>query len=140
AAGYSVGEFSLLRQKLSSMQLGVETTGQYQVLPRSIELTIPVFALVDASKIGKNSRDYSLALNELEHVKSQLLAGYIHLSVDLDVLRQTLIPYAREVGFILLLFLLFFSGLIVGITRFMTSPLIQLARLAKDVSAGKLDK
>src|SRR5690606_41406484 len=64
----------------------------------------------------------------------------LHISVDLGVLRASLLPYARQTGLCLLLLRAVFPALTLVITGFMPSPLAQLAHLAKEVSAGKLDQ
>lgn len=139
-SAFSAADFGVLRQGLGSMEPGIRESGEIPGFPSHMDVTIPVFALVNSSQISPQSRDYSLALNDLGHVSSQVLSGYIHLGIDLDGLRASLIPYAKEVGYFLLLFLLFFTSLTLVITWFMTSPLAQLAEVAREVSAGKLDK
>lgn len=139
-AATTPGDFRLLRQGLGSMEPGLRESGGMAGFASHLDMTIPVFAMVNSSKISRHSRDYSLALNDLGQVNSQVLSGYLHMGIDLDALRHSLIPYAQEIGYFLLLFLLFFTFLTLVITWFMTSPLAQLAEVARDVSAGKLDR
>jgi len=137
---FSPADFRALRQGLGSMESSVQERGGIPGFPSYLDMTIPVFALVNSSKVARQSKNYDLAFNELGQVGSQVLSGYIHLGVDLDELRNSLMPYGKEIGYNLLVFLLFFSTLTLIITWFMTSPLTQLARVASEVSAGKLDR
>ena len=132
---YNPSDFHALRAGLGSMEPGI-----HQQAGDQLDITLPVFALVNPSRPTRTSRDYGGALAAMGEVNSRLLSGYIHLGIDLAALRESLLPYARQTGLYLLLFLAVFTALTLVITWFMTSPLAQLAHLAKEVSAGKLDQ
>lgn len=128
-------DFTTLREGLGSMAVGVKEEG----LDR-LHITLPIFAPANVQQLNRDSRDYSHAFGSLGAASSRLLTGHIQLCVDLVALRHSLMPFATQVGIYLLSFLAVFVILTLLITWMMTSPLTHLARLAKDVSAGKLDQ
>ena len=134
-AGYQPSDFTALREGLGTMAPGAVESG----LER-LDITLPVFAPTNARLLSPDSRDYASVFGGLADASSRLLTGHIHLTVDLAALRGSLLPYATRVGISLLLFLAVFVAVTLMITWFMTSPLAHLALLAKEVSAGKLDR
>ena len=129
---YNPSDFHALRAGLGSMEPGI-----HQQAGDQLDITLPVFALVNPSRTTRTSRDYGGALAAMGEVNSRLLSGYIHLGIDLAALRESLLPYARQTGLYLLLFLAVFTALTLVITWFMTSPLAQLAhQLIRILSFG----
>ncbi len=127
--------FAELRDGLGSMEPSV-----YQADRDRLYITLPVFAQVDPGQLPRGEgRAYGEALQGMVRAPSRVLAGYVHLRVDLRDVRAALLPYARKVAAYLVLLLVAFTALTLVITRVMTAPLAQLAHLAREVSAGRLD-
>jgi diguanylate cyclase (GGDEF)-like protein len=71
---------------------------------------------------------------------AQHVMGYYLVGIDLKMLWGTLIEYGIKVGTVSLTIFLCVLFLVLTITRRITAPLANLAQLADDISAGKLDK
>lgn len=133
ASGFVPGDFSGLRDSLDAMAVGSHGSSD------NLELTFPVFASVDTTRVAPTSRNYQKALEAFRANSSRQLIGHSHIGISLNALRQTMAPMVREVAMYYGAAILALIIVSLLLTRRMTAPLSQLAKVSDDVSAGRLE-
>lgn len=105
-----------------------------------LDMTIPVYADVNTLNSVAAGRSYLDAVIEAPHNQGQLLVGYLQFGVDLKHVEESLLPFVKQLAVKSLAGLFVFVLIIMFVTRRMTAPLSQLAQVAEDISAGRLEK
>lgn len=105
-----------------------------------LDLTVPVYADVNTLNSVAAGRSYFDAVVEAPLNQGQLLVGYLQFGVDLENVKASLLPFAKQLAIKSLAGLAVFVLVIMFITRRMTAPLSQLAQVAQDISAGRLER
>ncbi len=133
--------FDRLREGLDVKTVGYRYRGDALLGDRYLDLTVPVFAAVDTTRTPSGGPpDYDRALALEPEINSRLLVGYLDANLDLSQLWSLLLPYARKTALVLLVAWLCFVVLTMVVTYRMTAPLGKLARLAREISAGEVNK
>ena len=151
-AGSVSPPFKLLRRDLADADTGLIALGpnmepagtglwetwQHRDLP--MYLTVPVFTMVNPARQGLTPADFFLATSVPDGNNSQRVIGYMQLDISRAQLFEMILPRVRKVFFVSL-GLVALTGLVVAVvSRRITRDLSRLARLADDVSSGKVDK
>lgn len=105
-----------------------------------LDLTVPVYADVNTLNAVAAGRPYFDAVVQAPLNQGQLLVGYLQFGVDLQNIRDFLLPFVKDLALKSLAAMSVFVLLIMFVTRRMTVPLSQLAQVAQDISAGRLEK
>jgi len=105
-----------------------------------IDITIPIFSII--SPLNKNIKpsEFIKMLSTPGGSGSLHLQGYVHFGVSADALKEDYLLFSIYVISVLILFVLTATLVTLIITRRMTAPLRNLAKIAEDISFGELNK
>ncbi|MEE4143375.1 MAG: EAL domain-containing protein [Halieaceae bacterium] len=105
-----------------------------------IYLTVPVITAVNPARRGLTPYDFFIAATEGDDNTSQRVIGYMQLEISRAQLLDKIWPTVRRVFFVSF-GLVALCGLVVAlVSRRITRDLSRLARLADDVTSGKVHK
>lgn len=105
-----------------------------------LNLTIPLFSLINPIEENLDRDAYGSRLARARNAGSRHAAGYVLVGISRLQLIESMRGYAQTLAWGSLLFMLFASLISLVSSRRLTAPLTNLAKVAEDVSAGKLDK
>lgn len=100
-------------------------------------LTIPVIAAIDPSVRGQSREDFAAALADPDLVKSSHVIGYVEVGLSNTMIWSLTMPtiiLSAGIGVLIVFTFWFIARLL---TRRITRPLTNLARVADDIAAGK---
>ncbi|MCX2979659.1 EAL domain-containing protein [Halieaceae bacterium IMCC14734] len=138
--GGSVAAFSRVRG-ISNVQDIVEQTLPDELTGKPfLNLSIPVFSYANPMLYGADKDVFVRELAQARNQGAQHVLGYYQLGIDLSSLENELLEYTWRVGLTCLGFSLLACIILVLITRKISAPLSNLAQLASDISAGRLDR
>ncbi len=105
-----------------------------------LEVTIPVYSFVNPQKAGMTRLDFGAALALARNQGARNVMGYYVIGIDTNTLNESLTAFGFKVGITWLALAIFAAWLSLVITSRITAPLANLARLAEDISEGKLNQ
>lgn len=105
-----------------------------------IETVIPVFSSVNTHRTDISRSEFGQLLMQTHKPGATNLLGYYAVGINVDALQNNVAEYAVKVRLIALLIAVIAMLLGIVITRRITAPLGNLAQLAEDISAGKLNQ
>lgn len=105
-----------------------------------LDITLPVFTAINPTEDDLTPLDFGSALVDPEAVQSLHVIGYIHLGASSTIILSSIVPFLLRVILMLAAFVVIASTIGYILARWITAPLSQLAKLAEDVEAGRLDK
>jgi diguanylate cyclase (GGDEF)-like protein len=151
-ASYVLPGFGLLRGQATVTDTArVALTAQQQPYANSfislllgedpfIQLTLPIFSLVNPLEQNLSPADFGLALAQPDGVVSRHVIGYVQLAISQAALLAAGLPLVTAIACACLLLVILSSYLALTITRRITAPLTRLAKMADEVAAGQLNK
>ncbi|HHH76533.1 MAG TPA: diguanylate cyclase, partial [Phycisphaerae bacterium] len=102
-----------------------------------IHLTMPVFSPVNPTQKNLTTLDFVTALSGPGAQNSLVVIGYIHLGIDRKQLLHGIRPAVSRVFYGCLVLILLCAVAVFLMTRRITEPLSQLAKLADQVASGE---
>jgi diguanylate cyclase (GGDEF)-like protein len=105
-----------------------------------LDLTVPVFSFVNPLEADVSRETFGQKLASARNKGAQHVMGYYLVGIDLNRLWGSMMEYGIKISAVSLTVFLCILFLVLTITRRITAPLANLAQLADDISAGKLDK
>ena len=142
--------FELLRSNLGPTESGEITldgmvpaagNGLLQALlrpARNIQLSIPVFSALNPLERDHTIADFGAAMMQPDTVGSLHIVGYLQVAISLRSILVSLVPAVGITMLVSLLLVLLSSYLTLTITRRITAPLSNMARVADEIASGKL--
>lgn len=103
-------------------------------------LSIPLFSFINPLEAEVSRETFGQAIALARNKGARHLAGYYLLGISLEQMQNNLVEYGLKVGAICMAVFLLTVLIVLMITRRITAPLANLAQLADDIAAGKLDK
>ena len=104
-----------------------------------IHLTLPVFSAVNPTEKNILPLDFAAALIKPQSVNSRVVMGYVHVFVSQSRLLDTAISSMSGLIVFTALFALLICAMVLLVSWQFGRSLTQLAKLADDVSSGKLE-
>ena len=105
-----------------------------------IDITIPFFSIVSPLAENIKPAEFVNKLFNLDEIGSLHLQGYVHFGVNINVLKADFILFAQYMLAVFLLFILVVNVLSLIMIRRLTAPLVNLGKMAEDITFGKLNK
>jgi len=105
---------------------------------RKIHLSIPVFSALNPLEKNRTVADFGAALMQPEAVGSLFIIGYLQVAISLRAILVGVLPLIFTTLVVSLSLLALSSYLTLTITRRITAPLSNMARVADEIAAGKL--
>ena len=141
--------FSRLREGLAPMEIGVSTELGGTVpedlkLLRSLTLgertsllTVPIASVVNPLEPGLTRTDFATRMADPDLVRSLFVTGFVELSISSTLLWQQSLPSIMRYAGIALAIVLVLALIARSMSRRITAPLGELARVAYDIAMGK---
>ncbi|MCZ6828906.1 MAG: EAL domain-containing protein [Gammaproteobacteria bacterium] len=140
ALGGSMPAFADFRGDFGQLEVAEVERDNPAARGRLLELSVPIFSFINPLETDVSREAFGRALALARNRGAQHVMGYYLLGINLEQLQRELIAYALQVGAVTLVTFLMIVLVVLTITRRITAPLANLAQLAEDISAGKLDK
>ncbi|MCX2981539.1 EAL domain-containing protein [Halieaceae bacterium IMCC14734] len=137
---YQSALFSEVRENADPLDVAQLSSGTSIMGPSYLEVSIPVFSYINPLEKDVARDEFGNRVAYSRNEGAQHVAGYVYLGIDLTKVEQSVTDYGIRIGAASLSFCLVAILLILMFTRRITAPLSNLAQLAQDISAGKLDK
>jgi diguanylate cyclase (GGDEF)-like protein len=131
-------DYSRLRENVDVLNRGWVDIRHPERDELFINLTIPLFSMVNPMEENLDRDAYGRRLARARNGGSRFAAGYFLVGISRPLLLAEMRDYAQLVAWGLLLFMLIASLISLVVSRRLTAPLANLAKIAEDVSAGKL--
>lgn len=132
---------------LEDLRRGVEKYESSRALRRDstsgefiLDIIIPVFSIVSPLNKRIKPAEFMKILATPEGSGSLHFQGYVHIGVGTTTLKAGYILFSKYVVAVFLLFVLITTVLTMIITRRITAPLRNLAKIAEDISYGELNR
>ena len=106
---------------------------------RNIHLSIPVFSALNPLETNHTPADFGAALMQPETVGSLHIIGYLQVAISLKAILNEVLPLIVTTLIVSLLLMALSSYLTLTITRRITAPLSNMARVADEIAAGKFE-
>ena len=103
-----------------------------------IQLTIPVFSLLNPLLPNLSAADFGAALVQPTEAESLYVIGYLQVAISQRSILAGVLPLVAATFLSCLLLVLLSSFLSLRITRRITEPLSRMARVADEIASGKL--
>jgi diguanylate cyclase (GGDEF)-like protein len=132
--------FSEFRDDFGPLEIGRAEIDDPVDKGQLLLLSIPVFSFINPLDAAVSRESFGQTLVLARNKGARHVMGYYLLGINLEKLQANLVGYGLTVGAISLLIFLVTVLVVLMITRRITAPLANLAQLADDISAGKLDK
>lgn len=141
--------FSDARQRVSATEKSFRTFRSRRVNPDHAALArltggesvtsmaVPIVSVINPTEPGLSRRDFGAALADMDEARSLFVTGYVEIGISsLTLWAQTLPALASPVtlGLAMIAFCLVVAR---AMTRRITAPLGELARVADDIASGK---
>jgi len=105
-----------------------------------LDLTIPVFSLINPVEKGISRSDFGNALAEPATTGSLYVVGYVHLGISRTLLLAGALPAAGLPLGLTLAFVLLCTLFSFYFTRRITAPFSNIVSIADDISAGRVEQ
>lgn len=149
---FETANLAALRKDVAAVDRGVKTLSsnqspaEHELLAmfiggeQLINVTIPVFSVVNPNLADLIRADFGFALTAPNSVASVHVIGYVHLVISATMILVSILPFIAYAltGYILLGLLCSFISLIVS--RRITAPLTRLANIADGIASGEINQ
>ncbi|MBP6683497.1 MAG: EAL domain-containing protein [Halioglobus sp.] len=105
---------------------------------RQIHLSIPVFSALNPLEKNHTVADFGAALMQPDAVGSLHIIGYLQVAISLRAILIGVLPLIIATFIVSLALVLLSSYMTLTITRRITAPLSNMARVADEIASGKL--